>query len=153
MNAGQPKGPAFLPPKDAPVVEAFSKQKAMCESHLEWTVEASTKDWIDVGVEWAAIDAATAQDNIKHLKLETSLDGTTVADTMKYPSSAEPFSINRSGAPIRGGGIKYALFLPPLSRGEHKIVWRAFLDADISDGWNHYPKGTEIVFTATIMVK
>ena len=125
----------------------------MCESKLEWTVEASTKDWIDAGVEWAAIDAATARDNVKHLKLETSLDGKTLTNTMKCPSSAEAFWINGNGHPAHGGGIKYALFLPPLSKGQHKIVWRASLDADISDGWNHYPKGTEMVFTATVTVK
>ena len=72
---------------------------------------------------------------------------------MKHPSSIEPISTNRSRAPTRGGGIKYALFLPPLSKGEHKIVWRASWDADISDGWNHYPKGTEMIFTATVTVK
>ena len=153
LSACQPKGPASLPPKDAPVVAAFSKQKAMCEGQMEWTVEAGVKDWIDVSLEWVSKDAATTQDNVKHFKLETSVDGTTLADTMKYPSSPEPFSINCGGTVTEGSGIKYALFLPPFSKGEHKITWHATVLDDLNDGWNDYPKGTEFTFTAAVTVK
>lgn len=153
LSACQSKAPASLPPKDAPVVEAFSKQQAMCEGKMEWTAEANTKDWVDVSIEWVAKDVSTAQDNIKHFKLETSVDGARLADAMKYPGSPEPFSINCGGTVTEGSGIKYALFLPPLSKGEHKIAWRATVLDDLNDGWNDYPKGTEFTFTATVMVK
>lgn len=150
VSACQPKSPASVPPRNAPVVEAFSKQKAMCEGLMDWKVEVSTKDWIDVSADWVAKDAATAQDNVKHFKLETSVDGTTLAETMKYPGSPEPFSINCNGTVTEGNGIKYALFLPPLSRGEHKIAWHVTILDNLNDGWNDYPKGTEFIFTATV---
>lgn len=153
MGACQPKAPTSLPSKDAPVVEAFSKQKGMCDGQMDWTVDASTKDWIDVSIEWVAIDTATVQDNAKHIKFETFVDGTTLADTMKYPGSPEPFSINCNGMLIEGIGIKYALFLPPLSKGEHTITWHGIVEDDLNDGWSDYPKGTEFTFTATIMVQ
>lgn len=153
LSACQLQAPVSQPPKDTPVVEAFSKQKAMCEGQTEWTLEAGTKDWIDVSLEWVAKDVSTAQDNVKHVKLETSVDGATLADTMKYPSSPEPFSINCGGTLIEGSGIKHALFLPPLSKGEHKIAWHATILDDMNDGWNDYPKGTEFTFTATVTVK
>jgi hypothetical protein len=153
MNACQSKTPASQPPKDAPVIEAFLKQQAMCNGKMEWTLEASTKDWIDVGVAWEASDAAKAQDNVKHFKLETSLDGTPLTDSMKYPQAPEPFSINCGGTVTEGSGIRYALFLPPLSKGEHKIAWHATILDDLNDGWNDYPRGTEFKFTATVMVK
>jgi len=153
ISACQPKSPTPLPPKDAPVVEAFSKQKGMCEGLMDWTIEVSTKDWMDVSIEWVAIDTATAQDNIKNIKFETSVDGTTLGDTMKYPGSPEPFSINCDGTPIEGSGIKYALFLPPLSKGEHTIAWCVVIEADLNDGWSDYPKGTEFTFTGTLKVQ
>ena len=152
VSGCQPRGPVSLPPKDAPVVETFSKQKAMCEGQTAWTVEASPQDWLDASVEWAAIDAATVQENVKRLKIETSVDDQTLGETMKDPSRLEPFSINCSGTVIEGSGIKYALFLPPLSRGEHRIVWQVTVETDMSNGWNDYPKGTELTFTATITV-
>jgi len=152
MSACQPKSPTSLPPRDAPVVEAFSKQKGMCEGLMEWTIEASTKDWMDLSIEWVAIDTATVQDNFKHIKIETSVDGTTLADTMKYPGSPEPFSINCGGSLIEGTGIKYALFLPPLSKGEHTIAWRVTIEDDLNDGWNDYPKGAEFTFTGAVTV-
>lgn len=153
MIAIQPKSPTSLPPKDAPVVSAFSKQKALCEDLKEWKVEAGTKDWIDVSIEWVAVDIATTQNNVKHIKLVTSVDGTALADTMKYPTSPEPFSINCSGKVIEGSSVRYALFLPPLSKGAHKITWHGRVDEDLSDGWDDYPKGTGFVFTATVMVR
>jgi hypothetical protein len=153
LSACLPKAPTSLPPKDAPVVEAFSKQKGMCEGLMDWNVEASTKDWVDVSIEWVAIDTVTTQDNVKNIKLETSIDGTTLADTMKYPGSPEPFSINCDGSLIEGIGIKYALFLPPLSKGEHTITWHGVVEDDLNDGWSDYPKGTEFTFTATVMVQ
>jgi len=153
MSACQPRDPASLPPKDAPVVEAFSKQEALCEGQMEWTVEAGTKDWIDVSIEWVAIDTATTLDNVKHIKFETSVDGKTLADTMKYPSSPEPFSISCDGSLIEGIGIKYALFLPPLSKGEHTVSWHVIIEDDLNDGWSDYPKGTEFTFTGTVTVQ
>ena len=153
LGACQLEDSASMPPKDAPVIEAFSKQKAMCEGLMDWKVEAGTKDWIDVSIEWVAIDSATTQDNVKHIKLETSVDGTTLADTMKYPNSPETFYINCSGTVFEGSGIQYALFLPPLSKGEHKIAWHGIVEDDLNDGWSDYPKGTEFTFTATVMVQ
>jgi len=153
MNACQSKTPASQPPKDAPVIEAFSEQKAMCEGRMEWALEASPKDWIDVSVDWKAADMASAQDNIKHIKLEMSLDGMPLADSMKYPQAPEPFSLNCGDTTIEGSGIKFALFLPPLSKGGHKIAWHATILDDLNDGWSDYPKGTEFTFTATVTVK
>ena len=46
LGACQPKSPTSLPPKNVPVVEAFSKQKGMCEGLMDWKVEASTKDCV-----------------------------------------------------------------------------------------------------------
>ncbi len=153
LCACQPKGPTSLPPKDAPVVEAFSKQKGMCEGLMDWRVEASTKDWIDASIEWVAIDSATVQENLKDIKFETSLDGSTLVDTMKYPGNPEPFSINCDGTPIEGTGIKYTLFLPPLSKGEHTIAWHVVIEDDLNDGWSDYPKEAEFTFTAIVTVQ
>lgn len=153
MSSFQTKVSSSLPPKDAPVVEVFSKQKAMCEGLMDWNMEAGGKDWIDVSIEWVAVDTATVKDNVKHINLETSVDGATLADTMKYPSSPEHFSINCSGTVIEGSGIKYALFLPPLSKGEHTITWHGIVEDDLNDGWSDYPKGTEFTFTATVTVQ
>jgi hypothetical protein len=153
LSACQPQAPASQPPKDAPVVEAFSKQKGMCEGQLEWTLEAGAKDWIDVSLEWVAKDVSTVEENFNHFKIEMSVDSVTLADAMKYPGSPEPFSINCGGTVIEGSGIKYALFLPPLSKGEHKIAWHITILDDLNDGWNDYPKGTEFTFTATVTVK
>lgn len=153
LSACQPKGPTSLPPKNAPVVEAFSKQKGMCEGMMDWSVEASTKDWIDASIEWVAIDTATVQDNLKHIKFETSVDGTTLADTMKYPGSPEPFSINCDGTLIEGTGVRYTLFLPPLTKGEHTIAWRVIIEDDLNDGWSDYPKEAVFTFTGTLTIK
>ena len=152
MSACQPKTPASSPPKDAPVIEAFTKQAA-CEGLTQWKVEATTKDWVDIGIEWVAIDVKTAQDNLKHTKMEMWLDDEPIAEAMKDPQAPEPFSITCGGALIEGSGVKYALYLPPLSKGEHKIAWRSTILEDLNDGWNDYPKGTVFSFTATVTVK
>jgi hypothetical protein len=153
MSSSQTKVPSSLPPKDAPVVEAFSKQKAMCEGLMDWNMEVGGKDWIDVSIEWVAVDTATVIDNVKHINLETSVDGRKLTATMKYPSSPDPFSINCGDTVINGSSIKYTLYLPPLSKGEHKIVWHGVVEDDLNDGWNEYPKGTEFTFTSTVTVQ
>jgi hypothetical protein len=153
VSACQPKAPSAHPPKEAPVVQGFSKQKAGCEGATEWTIEASPQDWIDVSIEWATIDTATVQDNMKHLKYETFLDGKALADFMKYPTSPEPYSQVCSDATYQGSAITYVLFLPPLSKGDHKIFWRITSDAEISDGWGTYPAGVLGEFTANVKVQ
>lgn len=153
LSSCQPKVPAAQPPKNATAVEAFSKQKAGCEGVAEWTIEASPQDWIDATSEWAAIDVVTVQDNFRHLKVETYLDGKAIADAMEYPTSPEPFSLTCGDTTLQGSAMKYALFLPPLSKGDHKILWRISLDAEISDGWGTYPAGVLGEFTATVHVQ
>jgi hypothetical protein len=153
LSACQPKAPSAQPPKDASVVQAFSKPKAACEGVAEWTIEANSQDWIDVSIEWTAIDSTTVQDNFKHLKFETFLDGKALADVMKYPTGLEPFSLTCGDMAIEGSALKYALFLPPLSKGDHKILWRVILDAEISDGWGTYPAGVAGEFTANVTVQ
>jgi hypothetical protein len=153
LSACQPQAPAAQPPKDASVVQAFSKQQAGCEGLSEWAIEASPLDWIDVSEEWGAIDSATAQDNFKHLKVETFLDGKALADVMAHPTSPEPFSLTCGDITIEGSAVKYALFLPPLSKGDHKILWRITLDSEISDGWGKYPAGVLGEFTANVKVQ
>ncbi len=37
--------------------------------------------------------------------------------------------------------MKYSLFLPPLSTGEHTIVWKYTLTADLSDDLFDYRNG------------
>lgn len=152
MSACQPKTPASQPPKDAPVIEAFTKQAA-CEGLTQWDMEATTKDWIDIGVEWIAIDAETAQDNLKHTIMEIWVDDEPIVEAMKYPQAPEPFSITCGGTLIEGSGVKYALYLPPLTKDEHKIACRSTILEDLNDGWSDYPKGTEFAFTGTVTVK
>ena len=155
LSACQPSAPAAQPPDNASVADAFSPQSTFCEFQTEWTVEATTKDWIDVTSFWVAVDEATAQDNFKHLSVEIKLDSGPVAEAMKYPEGPETYSVTCPDAAnsFSGSRMKWSLFLPPLSKGAHTIVWKYTIEADINDGFFDYPKGTEQVLTATLNVK
>jgi hypothetical protein len=144
------------PQKEAPegttVVEAFSKQHAMCEGLTEWTVEATSDDWINIGAKWVAVDEATAQDNWQHISFVITVDGQEIADPKSYEHGPMPFSITCGDETTTGGAMGLEIYVPPLAVGDHVVTWTYIIEADLNDGWDDYPAGTEAMFTGTVGV-
>ena len=146
----------ITPVKEAPagstVVEAFSKQHAMCEGLTEWTVDATPDDWINVGAKWVAVDEATAQDNWQQIAFVITVDGQEIADPKSYEHGPMPFSITCGDETTTGGGMGLEIYLPPQAAGDHVVTWTYIIEADLNDGWDDYPAGTEAMFTGTVRV-
>jgi hypothetical protein len=139
-------------PGGATVVEAFSKQHAMCEGLTEWTVDATADDWINVGAKWVAVDEATAQDNWQHIAFVITVDGQEIADPKSYGHGPMPFSITCGNETTTGGAMGLEIYLPPLAAGDHIVTWTYIIEADLNDGWGDYPAGTEAMYTSTVRV-
>jgi hypothetical protein len=139
-------------PTGATVVEAFSKQHAMCEGLTEWTVEATSDDWINVGAKWVAVDEATAQDNWQHISFVITVDDQQIADPKSYEHGPMPFSITCGDETTTGGAMGLEIYLPPLAVGDHVVTWTYIIEADLNDGWDDYPAGMEAMFTGTVRV-
>jgi hypothetical protein len=144
--------PAKETPAGATVVEAFSKQNAMCEGLTEWTVEATSDDWINIGAKWVAVDEATAQDNWQHISFVITVDGQQIADPKSYEHGPMPFSITCGDETTTGGAMGLEIYLPPLAVGDHVVTWTYIIEADLNDGWDDYPAGMEAMFTGTVRV-
>jgi hypothetical protein len=139
-------------PEGATVVEAFSKQDAMCEGLTEWMVEATTDDWINVGAKWVAVDETMAQDNWQHISFVITVDGEEIADPKSYEHGPMPFSITCGDETMTGGAMGLEIYLPPLAVGDHVVTWTYIIESDLNDGWDDYPAGTEAAFTGTVRV-
>jgi hypothetical protein len=139
-------------PEGATVVEAFSKQHAMCEGLTEWTVEATLDDWINVGAEWAAVDDTTAQDNWQHISFVITVDGQEIADPKSYEHGPVPWSITCGDETVTGRAMGLEIYLPPLAAGDHVVTWTYIIESDLNDGYDDYPAGTELMFTGTVRV-
>lgn len=139
-------------PAGANVVEAFSKHHAMCEGLSEWTVEATPDDWINVGAKWVAVDEATAQDNWQHIGFVITVDGQEIADPKSYEHGPSPFSITCGDETASGGAMGLEIYLPPLAAGDHTVTWKYIIEADLNDGWDDYPAGTEAVYTGVVRI-
>lgn len=110
---------------------------------MAWSAEVTTDDLMDYTTFWIAFDAATVQDDFTHIHVDVTLDGKSVAEEMKYVQAPEPYSVacTDSGQQFEASRVKYTLFLPPLSKGEHIIRWTYTLTADLDDGVFDYPSG------------
>jgi hypothetical protein len=139
-------------PEGATVVEAFSKQHAMCEGLTEWTVEATPDDWINVGAKWVAVDETTAQDNWQYISFVITVDGQEIADPKSYEHGPVPFSITCGDETMTAGAMGLEIYLPPLAVGEHVVTWTYIIDADLNDGYDDYPAGTEAEYSGTVRV-
>jgi hypothetical protein len=139
-------------PEAATVVEAFSKQHAMCEGLTEWTVEATPDDWINIGAKWVAVDEATAQDNWQHISFVITVDGQEIADPKSYEHGPMPFSITCGDETTTGVAMGLDTYLPPLAAGDHVVTWTYIIEADLNDGWDDYPAGTEAEYAGTVRV-
>ena len=139
-------------PEGATVVEAFSKQHAMCEGLTEWTVEATPDDWINIGAKWVAVDETTAHDNWQHISFVITVDGQEIVDPKSYEHGPMPFSITCGDETMTGGAMGLEIYLPPLAVGDHVVTWTYIIEADLNDGWDDYPAGTEAEFAGTVRV-
>jgi LPXTG-motif cell wall-anchored protein len=146
----------ITPAKEAPagstVVEAFSKQHAMCEGLTEWTVDATPDDWINIGAKWVAVDEATAQDNWQQIAFVITVDGQEIADPKSYEHGPMAFSIACGDETTTGGAMGLEIYLPPQAAGDHVVTWTYIVEADLNDGWDDYPAGTEAMFSGTVRV-
>jgi hypothetical protein len=146
----------ITPSKEAPagatVVDAFSKQHAMCEGLTEWTVDATADDWINVGAKWVAVDEATAQKNWQRIAFVITVDGQEIADPKSYEHGPKLFSITCGDETTTGGAMGLEILLPPQATGDHIVTWTYIIEADLNDGWDDYPAGTEAMFTSTVRV-
>jgi hypothetical protein len=144
--------PAKEAPGDVTVIEAFSKQRAMCEGLTEWTLEANPEDWVNAGAKWVAIDEATAQANWSNISFVITIDGQEIANPKRFEHGPKPFSIDCAGEVAEGGAMALDIFLPPLPAGDHTIIWQYIIEADLNDGWDPYPAGTVAEYTGRIQV-
>ena len=144
--------PAKEAPEGATVVEAFSKQHAMCEGLTEWTVEAAPDDWINIGAKWAAVASSTAQDNWQHIAFVITVDGQEIADPKSFVHGPMPFSITCGDETTTGGAVGLDIYLPPMAAGDHIVTWTYIIEANLNDGWGDYPAGTEAVYTSSVRV-
>ena len=142
-------------PKRALAPDTLVPQHIFCEDRIAWSAEAMTDEGINYASFWIAFDNATVQDNFKYVRVEVTLDGKSVADEMKYRGAPHPYPVTCTdgGLQFKGSRVKYILFLPPLSNGEHKIVWKYIFIKDLSDGWFDYPKGMTREITSTLIKK
>jgi hypothetical protein len=154
VNIALAQGPQLAKeaPPGANVVKAFSKPDAACKQLTDWVVAASTKDWIDAGIEWIAVDQATAQNNWKNLSYVITVDGQKVANPNAYEQGPAPAKVECPDFTVEGGSMALKIYVPPLPAGDHKVTWQVILDATINDGWGDYPKGTVSAFTSTVRV-
>jgi len=128
-------------PKKPVVAKAFSSY-IFCQGRMAWATEARKDNLADYSTFWIAFEQAPVQENFNYVNVEVILDGKPV-DGVKYMQSPEPyhFTCTDRGQQFEDVRMKYTLLLPPLSTGEHTIVWKYTLTADLSDDLFDYRNG------------
>ncbi|HXQ37949.1 MAG TPA: hypothetical protein VN843_28335 [Anaerolineales bacterium] len=127
--------------KNPVMVEAVSPH-IYCQGQIAWSAEATKDNITDYTTFWIAFEQALVQENFNYVNVEVTLDGKPVYG-MKYIQSPEPYHVTCTdgGQQFESSRVKYTLLLPPLSTGEHTIVWKYTLTADLSNDLFDYPTG------------
>jgi hypothetical protein len=129
--------------KNPVLVEDSSLPHTYCDGRMAWSVETAKDNVAESSVFWIAFEQAPAQEHFNHVNVEATLDGKSVPGGFQYIQSPEPYTVTCTDGDqqFEGVRIKYTLLLPPLSTGEHEIVWKYTLTADLSDELFDYPNG------------
>jgi len=129
-------------PKNPLVAKAFSSH-IFCQGRMAWGTEATKDNFADYSTFWIAFEQAPVQENFNYFNVEVTLDGNPVVDGFQYTQSPEPYSVTCTdgGQQFESARMKYTLLLPTLSAGEHTIVWKYTITADLSNGQFAYPNG------------
>jgi|GEM_PF-2563431 len=127
--------------KNPVLVEAVSPH-TYCQGQIAWSVQTVKDKIAEYSVFWIAFEQSPVQENFKYVNVEVTLDGKPV-DGMKYMRSPEPYHVTCTdgGQQFESARMRYILLLPPLSAGEHEIVWKYTLMANLSDDLFDYRKG------------
>ena len=141
------------PPTDAEVFKAFSNYQSLCDDNFnqEHTVPADT--WIDAGLEWDALDAETVQSSWQYVNITVSVDNENIENPKQYtvgPYETQTQCPNRSMH--KGMAMALAIYVPPLSVGDHQVFWSFSFERDASDGWNTYTKGTTFGISSVLHI-
>jgi hypothetical protein len=126
-----------------PVLAETVSPHTYCHAQMAWSVETVKDNIANYSTFWIAFEQAPVQENFNHVNVEVTLDGNPVVDGFTYMQSPEPYHITctAGGQQFEGARMKYTLLLPPLSAGEHEIVWKYTLTADLSHNLFAYPNG------------
>jgi hypothetical protein len=129
--------------KNPVLVESSSPQEVFCQGRMAWSAEATKDNIVDSSTFWIAFEQAPVQENFNHINVEATLDGKPVLDGFQYTQFPEPYSVTCTdgGQQFESARMRYILLLPPLSTGEHEIVWKYTLMANLSDDLFDYRKG------------
>ncbi len=137
-------------PTGARVVKAFSKYQARCEGILDQEHVIPVGAWVDVGIEWDAIDQATAQENWSAIHIAVSVDGQEIVSPKQYTIGPHTVQIECPERTRTGYAMALQMIVPPLSPGDHQVRWIITFERDLSDGWDRYPQVETIEVTSTL---
>jgi hypothetical protein len=142
-------------PKGALVVQAFSKYEALCGGLLEQQRELPAGSWVDLGIDWDAIDRRTVLATWPFLDIQITLDGVEIPDPTSYARAPRYISILCPDQLYEGWEIALRIFLPPgtLPPGDHVVIWKTTPKQDVDDGWSIYPKGVSLYAKSRLLVK
>jgi hypothetical protein len=140
-------------PAGAKVFSAFSKQQGYCEGNLNQVHTISDDVWIDLGLEWDAIDVDTVQATWPHITIIVSIDGDEIESPKQISTKPYKTVLECENGIHTGIAIKNELYLVPLAIGEHKVNWEVRFKRDINDGWNVYLKERVILITSTLHIR
>ncbi len=122
---------------------------------MAWSAEVTTDDIVNYTTFWIAFDADTVQDEFQYIHVDVTLDGKSVAQEMKFITAPELYFVTcpESGYRFEASRMKYTLFLPSLSPGEHIIRWTYTMTTDLEDSVFDHPSGMTAEYPITINVE
>jgi len=146
--------PLKIPPANANVVETFQKESLFCEHNPEWTIKASTDDWINISLEWViGTDAAIAEDVWKYHEHTVTINGQEIESLESYAHDVEHYSVTCPGENIEIWANGLSIYLPPLPPGRYEIRWFSEITDEFNNGWVDYEPGDFMEITAMLTVE
>jgi hypothetical protein len=92
---------------------------------------------------WCTVDEATLQQNLEHITVTLSIDGSVLGDNVIHP-----LSINQTGGLVC---LDFGVLLSNWQPGEYELKATATFDAVINDGLADYDAGDYIfVYNVTV---
>ncbi len=139
-------------PRGAKATKVFAREPVYCDRNFYQEHTVTGTGWLDVGFEWIAREVPTVVATWSFLRVAVTVDGRYIDSPKQQSKGPDEVVLPCKGETRFGYLMADSLYIPPLPPGDHTIVWTIGFPRDIDDGWQTYPRGSELVVTSLVHV-
>jgi D-alanyl-D-alanine carboxypeptidase len=146
--------PVKQPPADARVFATFQKESLFCTHDAQWTLTASSQDWINISLDWVVGTDPDKAENAWRFHTHTiTVNGVKIPDVEQYAHEVIHYSVTCPDETLEIWAKSLSIYLPPFPAGQYEIKWHSQITGEFNNGWVTYEPGNYLEIVAQLIIE